>query len=208
MWKVLGIAVEKGYAKDIILEYNSNGTEWPEETELFRHFKLVNLSFSIDGIGDQFHYMRFPAEWDILVNTMNKARALNKESKNMYFGWCMSLSPLNIFYVRELLDEQQKNFTDFGVYLNLIHGPLQFNINQLPKEYHDVVIDKLLAIPKEYNVHHYTTGIIEFIRNGNPDPAVWQKFLRETAAHDKYRNQSYSKTFPEFAKIIGFKPNE
>jgi uncharacterized radical SAM superfamily Fe-S cluster-containing enzyme len=48
MWEILKICVEKGYAKDIELHYNTNGTTWPKETEVWEHFKCINLSFSIE----------------------------------------------------------------------------------------------------------------------------------------------------------------
>jgi organic radical activating enzyme len=204
MWRVLEVAVEKGYAKNISLEYNTNGTVWHAATEVWKDFKKVNLSFSIDGTHDQFGYMRFPAEWDKVTGNMEKARAFKLKYNNMNYGWCTTLSPLNIFYVKEIVAENYNHFKDFGVYLNLIHGPEYYNINQLPEEYKQVVISKLLSIPDEHNVHHYLPGIVDFIRNGKSNPAVWQTFLDTTALHDSYRVQSYSKIFPEFAEIIGY----
>lgn len=204
MWKVLEMAVELGYSKNITLHYNTNGSVWHDATEIWKNFKRVNLSFSIDGIGDQFNYMRFPAEWSKVTDTMKRAREFNERYHNMYYGWCVTLSNLNIFYVREILDENYKNFRDFGVYLNLVHGPEEFNINQLPAQYKDAVIAKLESVPAEYNLQYSIPGIIEFIRNGNPNPANWEKLFTSTKIHDKYREQKYSETFPEFAQLIGF----
>jgi sulfatase maturation enzyme AslB (radical SAM superfamily) len=203
MWKVLEIAVELGYAKNISLEYNTNGTVWHGATEVWKDFKKVSLSFSIDGVKDQFEYMRFPAEWEKVVENMNKAREFKEKYKNMSCSWCVTLSPLNIFYVREILDEHYVNFRDFGIYLNLVHGPEHYNINQIPDQYKQVIIDKLLNIPAAYNVHFYIPGIVEFIRNGVAKPKHWAKLLSETKTGDTYRGQSYSKTFPEFSQITG-----
>ncbi len=205
MWKVLEMAVELGYSKNISLHYNTNGTTWHGATEIWKDFKMVNLSFSIDGIGEQFNYMRTPADWTKVTDTMQKAREFKKKYGNMYYGWCLTLSNLNIFYMKEVLDENFRKFKDFGVYLNLVHGPERFNINQMPNEYKDVVIKKLASIPTEtYRQQHAVPGIIEFLRNGVPDPKNWEDFISNTKVHDKYRGQDYSKTFPEFAKIIGY----
>ena len=205
MWKVLEMAVELGYSKNIALEYNTNGTTWHAGTEVWKDFKSVSLSFSIDGIGDQFTYMRYPAEWSKVTDTMEKARAFKQKYNNMIYGWCVTLSPLNIYYVRETLDENYKNFSDFGVYLNLVHGPAHFNINQIPEEYKDAITAKLASVPQEYNLDYAIPGVIEFIRNGVPDPKVWQTFLANTKTHDDYREQDFGKTFSEFAQLIGYK---
>lgn len=204
MWKVLEMAVEMGYSKNISLEYNTNGTVWHDATEVWKDFKSVSLSFSIDGTEDQFTYMRYPADWNKVTNTMQKAREFKEKYNNMYYGWCVTLSNLNIFYVREILDENYKNFRDFGVYLNLVHGPEEFNINQLPNEYKNEVIAKLESVPAEYNLQYSIPGIIEFIRNGTSKPVNWEKLFTSTKIHDKYREQKYSEIFPEFAKLIGF----
>ena len=148
--------------------------------------------------------MRYPADWNKVTDTMQKAREFKEKYNNMHYGWCVTLSNLNIFYVREILDENYKNFRDFGVYLNLVHGPEEFNINQLPNEYKDAVIAKLEAVPAEYNLQYSIPGIIEFIRNGTSKPVNWEKLFTSTKIHDKYREQKYSEIFPEFAKLIGF----
>ena len=122
MWHILDIAVEQGYAKDIELHYNTNGTLWPEDkVQLWKHFKEVNISFSIDGIGNQFEYMRHMAKWNMVKDNMAKARAIQQEFKNMNISWCVTLSNLNIYNLPEVLDEFYANYSYFGLYLNLVH---------------------------------------------------------------------------------------
>ena len=46
--KVLQIAIEQGYAKNIRLHYNSNGSIWPEEfIPYWKHFKEIDIHFSV-----------------------------------------------------------------------------------------------------------------------------------------------------------------
>lgn len=203
MWEVLKICVERGYAKDIELHYNTNGTIWPKEVELWRHFRSVNISFSIDGIGERFEYMRYPASWEEVKTNMQKAVDFNKEYNNLSLSWCMTLSSLNIYYLPELIDEYYKNWTSMGFYLNLVHNPNHFNIGKMSPEAKQAVLDQLNGIPKEYEGAWYQLpGIIGFMMGGKYDPTVWKYMLKIIDKHDDYREQNYAKTFSDFSKVI------
>ena len=209
MWKILEVAVEKGFAKDIEIHYATNGTQWPsEKVEIFQHFRHVHLSFSVDGIEEQFEYMRYPAKWSEVQENMRKAVALNDRFKNLYLGWCITLSTLNITSLPRILKEHQTNFKEFGPYLNLVHGPIQYNLGQLPLNIKEYVIDILQSIPKEdvdgYMYEYHIPGIINFIKNGVADPKTWEHFKEKTKVHDIYREQNFADVYPEYAKVIGY----
>jgi MoaA/NifB/PqqE/SkfB family radical SAM enzyme len=203
MWEILKICVDNGYSKDIELHYNTNGTTWPKETELWKNFKSINLSFSIDGVGERFEYMRFPAKWNEVTANMQKARDYRSETNNISISWCITLSTINIYYLPEILDEYHRSFQDFGVYLNLVHGPIHYNLGKLPPGVKSAVVDELENIPKEYkNVWHQIPGVIGFIQNGNYDANIWKSFLHTIKKHDEYRKQDFTQIFKEYHEII------
>jgi sulfatase maturation enzyme AslB (radical SAM superfamily) len=200
MWSVLKRTVELGYAKDMTLNYATNGTVWPVETEVWKHFKQVNLGFSIDGVGSRFEYMRHPAVWnDVLVN-MSRPEVTYS---NMRPFWCVTLSALNIFYLDEIINYFNARFRgSLTLYLNLVHWPEHFNISGMPDNVKKIVIDKLNTIPKSHS--NQLSGIIKFIENGTPNTEQWDTLMNEIRLTDNYRNEDYATTFPEFAKIIGY----
>ena len=203
MWEILRICVERGYAKDIELHYNTNGTVWPKDIELWKHFRSVNISFSIDGIGERFEYMRYPANWEEVRANMQKAVDFNTEHNNLSLSWCMTLSSLNIYYLPELLDEYYKNWTSMGFYLNLVHNPNHFNISKMSPEAKQAALEQLNNIPKEYEGAWYQLpGIIGFMMGGEYDPITWKYMLKMIDKHDEYREQDFAKTFSEFSKAI------
>jgi MoaA/NifB/PqqE/SkfB family radical SAM enzyme len=209
MWKILEVAVEKGYAKDIEIHYATNGTQWPEDkVEIFKYFRHVHISFSTDGIDEQFEYMRYPAKWTEVKENMQKAIDFNLRSNNLYLGWCITLSNLNISGLPKLLEEHSKNFKSFGPYLNLVHGPVYFNLSKIPTHVKEYVIPLLESIPKEhvdtYMYDYHIPGIIQFIKNGTPDETVWNQFKQKIRIHDNYRNQNFADIFPEYAKVINY----
>lgn len=202
MWSILELAVEKGYAKDIEVHYATNGTLWPKQVEVWKHFKRISVHFSIDGVGKQFEYMRYLANWEVVQTNMAKSRT---QEGNLTIGWFITLSNLNVYYLPEIIEEYYRAYPDFGSFLNLVHGPRHFNISIMPEDIKKIVLDRLNSIPKTYK-HVWTQlpGIIGFIENGTPDPVLWNTFLEEIKIHDDYRKQDYAEVFPEFAKIIGF----
>ena len=52
-FKILMHCVEKGYAKNIDIHYNTNGTQLPPQEifDLWSCFKHVEVAFSIDDVG-------------------------------------------------------------------------------------------------------------------------------------------------------------
>lgn len=54
------------------LNYNTNATILPsaELIDLWGQFKIVQLDFSIDDIGNRFEYQRFPAKWTKVVENL------------------------------------------------------------------------------------------------------------------------------------------
>lgn len=67
------------------LNYNTNGTVRPsiELIKLWEKFKLVQIDFSIDGIGKRFEYMRYPANW-------------NQVKENLF--WFRNTMPVNTMF--------------------------------------------------------------------------------------------------------------
>ena len=56
----------------INLMYNTNGTQRIDQDtkHLIEQFKFARISFSIDAIGKQFEYLRYPAKWSQVEETL------------------------------------------------------------------------------------------------------------------------------------------
>jgi hypothetical protein len=149
--------------------------------------------------------MRYPAKWSEAFENMQKSKALQLQHHDIHISWCITISLLNIWSVPEILEEHRNNFSNFGSYLNLVHWPNYFNLNIMPDDVKVKVIDRLESIPKYHDMmwYHHIPGVINFIRNGTYNQQLWNEFLTKIKTHDMYRGQDFSKTFPEYAKVIG-----
>lgn len=205
MWEVLRVADSMGLSKNIELHYNTNGTHMPlEDIKVWKNFKKVFLSFSIDGIGNVFEYMRYPAKWDHVLDNMNKFVELNEEYKNIHMSWCITLSTTNIYNAAETIEFYQKHFGDkMGMYLNLVHGPVHHNITILPQKIKDAVKEKLETVPKEcISAWYHIPGVIAFMYLKDHDRAEFENFIKTTKQSDEYRSQNFKETFSEYGKFF------
>lgn len=204
-WEFIKFCVDNDYAKNQTLHYNTNCTIWPEEhLPYLKQFKLLDLAFSIDGIGIHNNYIRYPSEWDVVDENINKWYEFSLENDNTRLCVCMTLSPLNIYYIDEMIEyvnqkNKQYNSDKLTLYLNLIHYPTYYNVQYIPDYFKNKIIEKLSPIVDK-NV--FLDSILNFINNGNYDEKIWNEFKHYTKASDEYRNQTFMEYFPELHKIM------
>ena len=86
-FKILEHCVEKGYAKNQHIHYNTNGTQLPPKKifDLWSKFKRVEIAFSIDDIGKQFEYQRYGADWKTTLHSLTADSHV--KSQLLIFEW-------------------------------------------------------------------------------------------------------------------------
>jgi sulfatase maturation enzyme AslB (radical SAM superfamily) len=92
------------------LNYNTNGTILPskELLNLWEQFKLVQLDFSIDDVGERFEYQRYPAKWNQV--TTNLQWYVDNAPHNCMFATNTSVGILNHSNLDQLNTWLQQNF--------------------------------------------------------------------------------------------------
>lgn len=172
-YNILRFMVEFGHAKNCILRYNSNGTEMSEELlELWSHFKLVKFNFSIDALGSKNEYIRYPTDWDTIVQNLH---ILDNTPDNIVVNVACAVQLLNVKYLDELVDwKMNQNFKkvntkEYGaglIGLHLVYLPSYLNIKVLPNK------EKLEATERIYSIINKYSSV-EF----NNDPYGKQRWL-------------------------------
>lgn len=184
--------VEQGLAKNIVLYFNTNGTHIPSKKlqKLFTNFKAIEFNISIDGIENQFEYIRHPAKWSKLLETIEWCN----QQQNFIWGIVTTVSNLNIYY----LDSMLQTFDSWGkqnVFLNILENPTFYSITNLPDRMKNI-------ITKKYEGNKRLEPTVAYMNNHKGDNLIWKKFLFWTKNKDSYRQQNFHFTFPEFSSII------
>jgi radical SAM protein with 4Fe4S-binding SPASM domain len=136
--RVLKTAVERGYAKNIRLHYNSNGSIWPGFlVEHWSHFKQVDIHFSIDAIGPRFEYQR-GGVWEEVEGNILRIKALGLP--NLSISLMPSISILSIYYIDEVLAWGEKH--GFPIFFSHVKNPLGLSLDSLTQGAKDLIIKK------------------------------------------------------------------
>jgi hypothetical protein len=180
-------------AKDkILLGLQTNGTQSIDEKyyDLLEKFKLVKLMVSIDGTHDRFNYLRWPGNWNQVVDNISGLR--ERLPSNVMFFVQECTSNLNLFYFNEVKDWVKHNF-DTNRFGDTVDHTTQLakhdylNVNNITQEYVDAIKD---------------TQMFQFISpNWKENPDQIKKFIAKTEHFDQLRGQDWKKTFPEVANF-------
>jgi len=199
---LLQYAVDQGYAKNIDIHYNTNGTQWPDAHELWSHFRRVDIAFSIDNIGERFEYERYGARWIEVTENIKKFHELRDQySSKITTQVCMTINIQNVYYLEDLCNWiNTQTFNDH--YFNMLHDPKHMCIDNLTSAAKKIVVDKLISgkfIPKH---KAEIIRIVKFIENGAGNDG--KEFVFKMKQTDKYRDQKFSITHPEIASSMGY----
>ena len=86
--------IRQGYAKNILLRYNSNGTVVDNSIiDIWKHFKKVKFAVSIDATDHKNYYIRYPADWSSLETNLRK---LDNTPDNIEVSIATAIQILNI----------------------------------------------------------------------------------------------------------------
>lgn len=214
-YNILQFMVSEGHAGNCILRYNSNGTEISDRLlDLWSHFKLVKFNFSIDAYGVKNDYIRYPSNWDTIVQNLHK---LDNTPDNIVVNVACAVQAMNILYLDELVDWKMSqsfkkvNTKEYGaglIGLHLVYLPSYLNVRVLPNDLKLEAIKRIHAIVEKYSSPEFDNdkygklrwlGLIEYLNEDwtHKLPAL-KEYLTVT---DKTRGTDYTKTFKEL--ILG-----
>jgi len=190
--------VDEEYANDIEIHYNTNGTIFPDEHEVWKHFKHVEVAFSIDDLDKRFEYQRYGASWKTVNKNLEQFKKLRERNSNMTLQVCSTVNVFNVMYLEELANWIDVQGFDF-VYWNMLHDAPQHCVTSLPKEAKLRATERLLRA--EVNPKHYREfkNIAFFMNSKDTNSDV----LREDIlCMDKRREQNMRDYLPELSECL------
>jgi MoaA/NifB/PqqE/SkfB family radical SAM enzyme len=194
--------VDQGQSGNIEIHYNTNGTQYPAHAEsIWRHFKTVEISFSIDDVGKRFEYQRSNAVWSEVEENIKKFRSMRDRNHNMQLQVCSTVNVFNVYYLEHLANWIDTQDFDF-VYWNMMHESYYFSINTLPEAVKQKICLRLQSA--QVSKHHLKEfeKIIRFMMNGDClDGTILRNKISDL---DQKRHQSLLVVEPELAQMIQY----
>jgi len=194
---ILDNYINSGNAADISIHYTTNGTLFPDQRFWQRliNFKHVDIQLSIDGIGQRFEYIRYPARWSVLEQNVYKYQEQQQRMPTLQLSVAHTLSAFNIYYLEEFY--QWCNQIKLPKpWIGRLHRPEHLRPAVWGSTARQLIIDKL----KLANTVDLSPWIDLF--NNCNDSVHFDHFLQFVHTHDNYRKLSFSDTFPELAKFL------
>ena len=194
--------VDRGIAHQVEIHYNTNGTHYPEQAEhIWKHFKTVEIAFSIDDVGERFEYQRTNAVWTEVCANMDRFRDLKEIHSNIVLQVCTTVNVFNVRYLGEVAEWIEKNRETFNfVYWNMMHDAWYFSIATLPDSAKAAITEYLDSVDTIYRDE--IDRIRDFMNRGaSTDGNILRMRVRDL---DRKRAQNLAVVEPEFAALIDY----
>lgn len=189
--------IETDQSNNMTLHYTTNAQIFPDNDwwNLWKYFKQVDIQLSVDGIKDQYEYIRFPGVWTLFEQ--NCLQYIDKEhaNKNIMLSVSHTLSAYNVYY----LDEFFSWCASVGLprpWVGRVHNPNHLRVSVFP----DTIKKKI--------VEHLKNSLFGDVRTwanhlqATDDSKYFSDFCSRTQAHDLYRGLEFDKTFPELSALV------
>lgn len=212
MIKLLTWMVRTKLATNVNIRLTTAITAVPsvELMELLSKFRSVNINLSIDSVGQNYQYVRWPAKFakvesnlETLI-TYNAPLTIKNGRKVRVPKWKCAVSPVfslnNIFYIDDWLNYWYQWYQQHGIVFhnyvaNMTMQTNHLDIQALPTQYRPHLAAQLKqslthpifdAYPTHLAaIYTFLTLTIAELENNQYQPELWEKFLRHTAYFDQ-----------------------
>jgi sulfatase maturation enzyme AslB (radical SAM superfamily) len=150
----------------------------PSQINTLSKFKNLNFCLSIDGVGPVFEYLRYPLEWDTLLNNIQLYRSLGIQLSVSY-----TVSNLNVLYHNETVKWFVDNNLQFNH--NIVYSPVHFHPNVLPRE-----------LKQDPTLSKFFTQSV--------DQTLLDQFVAEVQRQDQLKGISINNYLPKLSTLFCF----
>jgi pyruvate-formate lyase-activating enzyme len=214
---ILQRCVDMGVAGSILVSLSTNGTNInPELIRLMRQFGKVCVTFSLDGVGPSYEYIRVPANWAKVRENFSKIVEQLK-SGGMQTGVHMVVQLCNMLYITDAIDEfveiAQLRGDSPGwpshIKLTSIQWPRLFRLDKAPKEIRDLALARYLAwkstADMELVMKHIEPSSLEMLEQqltADVPRHSYKSIVEYVRFIDQNKKQKLSVKIPELYKLL------
>jgi molybdenum cofactor biosynthesis enzyme MoaA len=220
--------VAEGKSQHITLAFHSNLTVTPSKwLEIWSNFKRVVVRASIDAIGKDYEYIRYPGKWKIVEENIKEIVSfINKKGSqsNTSIEFHTVLSLFNFHAIPNLIDFlstiEESELVRVMPYTNYIHWPESAKLNLIPlQERKKMISDIKMSIEKNKLIiknpksHRNITVLLALLDIAEKDiletdPDRIYKIFEKIIEIDRYRGQNTYEYMPWLSNLIPNKYTE
>ena len=182
---------------DVRIEFITNCTVIKTSViEVLKKFKKVSIACSIDGIGEQLEYQRYPTKWKTVERNFDKIYNANFEG--VVLTPCISL--LNLTDLDKFVDWANKYPNAIVIY-NEVDSPTYFNFRYVPMQERQNLINSNRLINGDANWNKFFNDLIyEYVEPTAEDCKMLKEY--STKVWDYRCNVKFLDMYPWAKEII------
>jgi radical SAM protein with 4Fe4S-binding SPASM domain len=186
---------------DIDIRINTNLSIINNEIyNLLKKFKNVHWTVSVDGIGDEFEYVRYGGVWPKFLLNLQQLRE-DFDKINFNSTWCI----LTAFGTLECIDYLQNlGFHENTFIVNPLDNPIQWHVGNLPDTTLDELKQKILAkldqSDPKYSLYNSLNLMLNYL--SIPIKKNLQSTIDNLQKIDSRRNTDSKKIFTNLYNLI------
>ena len=207
-YSLLEEVIKMGYAKNIELRYNSNGVEMPNKLfELWNQFKRVRFHFSLDSIYEMNDYIRYPSDFNSLVQNLHK---LDQTDDNIEVTVACTAQMLNMYYIPDFIQwKMEQGFKKINpwplgaglINYHFLYHPAHLNVKVFPNYFKEKIEEKYETfIPWLTKNYKHATNVQNISKEMFENAPYGPKRLRGMVNFMK--SEDWSNRMPEFREYI------
>jgi len=143
--------IDNGYSKNLTLAFHSNLTVTPSKWfNVWPHFKYVIIRASIDAVGKDYEYVRYPGKWNIVKENIEEIVDFindNTSGARISIEFHAVLSLFNFASIPDLIDYlftfSETELVRSMPFTNYIHWPARARINLIPLKNRLIIIQNI-----------------------------------------------------------------
>lgn len=172
--------------QNMSLRIQTNGTLLDQDWKtIIGSFKNVEVTVSVDAVGQHNHYIRYPSHWE----TIEKNIQWLQSQPNVILSISCTLSNLNFGLLPEFL--QWANSNNLSTRISPVGFPHYYQPQNLPEPLWQEFCSALEPYQDQI-------GVTELINNKPlKDPVLWEQFCKEISFRDSVRNNSIFDHLPQ-----------
>lgn len=196
-WDLLEYAVEKDYAKNMVLNYATNGTVWPKQkiVDTWSKFKYIELMVSIDSVvPEENEYQRHYTNHTSVLENFDRYIELSKTELDMEVIVRPTISIFTLYNLPETLEWLSTKNVKFNA-THVTYPDFQ-DVTTLPLDAKNIVAEKFKNFKfKDERAKTQCYYIMNHMLSKDTSN-LWDKFISHTDFLDKSRNQNFLDVYP------------
>lgn len=204
--RILQTLIDNNLSKDVIMTYSTNGFLMSEHhLKMWRQFRNVGISFSIDDLAERNTFIRNPSQWDKVVNGLENIKKWQQDplNANIEFGIWTAINFLSFPYLKEFLEFFAEKYPSIPIRgWRAIQTPVFLSPTILPQDTRKYYGEQILAVIEKNPQFSHLASDIQMIIDMDEQKHLAKPGVKFMNKMGELYKGDVAETFPKLLDFI------